>query len=126
MIAARLVEAGVAFVEVGQSGYDTHADNFEGHKSLVPPMEHGWAALLDDLEERGLLDDTLIVWAAEFGAEGVGVLLRLGAQFCPCLLLRPGWMSSSELPWASAAETHVQPGSPPVVIRVRVAQSPWS
>lgn len=67
MIAARLVEAGVAFVEVGQSGYDTHADNFEGHKSLVPPMEHGWAALLDDLEERGLLDDTLVVWMGEIG-----------------------------------------------------------
>lgn len=67
MIAARLVEAGVAFVEVGQSGYDTHADNFEGHKSLVPPMEHGWAALLDDLTERGLLDDTLVVWMGEIG-----------------------------------------------------------
>ncbi len=67
MIAARLVEAGVAFVEVGQSGYDTHADNFEGHKSLVPPMEHAWAALLDDLDERGLLDDTLVVWMGEIG-----------------------------------------------------------
>jgi hypothetical protein len=67
MIAARLVEAGVAFVEVGQSGYDTHADNFEGHKSLVPPMEHAWAALLDDLEERGLLEDTLVVWMGEIG-----------------------------------------------------------
>ncbi len=67
MIAARLVEAGVAFVEVGQSGYDTHADNFEGHKSLIPPMEHAWAALIDDLEERGLFDDTLIVWMGEIG-----------------------------------------------------------
>ena len=53
MIARSLVEAGVAFVEVGQSGYDTHADNFQGHKSLVPPMEKAWAALLDDLEDRG-------------------------------------------------------------------------
>lgn len=67
MTAARLVEAGVAFVEVGQSGYDTHADNFEGHKSLVPPMEHAWAALLDDLEARGLLDSTLVVWMGEIG-----------------------------------------------------------
>ncbi len=67
MIAARLVEAGVAFVEVGQSGYDTHADNFEGHKSLVPPMEHAWAALLDDLSDRGLLDNTLVVWMGEIG-----------------------------------------------------------
>jgi hypothetical protein len=67
MIAARLVEAGVAFVEVGQSGYDTHGDNFEGHKSLVPPMEKGWAALLDDLSERSLLQDTLVVWMGEIG-----------------------------------------------------------
>ncbi len=67
MIARSLVEAGVAFVEVGQSGYDTHADNFSGHKSLVPPMEKAWAALLDDLEERGLLDDTVVVWMGEIG-----------------------------------------------------------
>ena len=67
MIAARLVEAGVPFVEVGQSGYDTHADNFEGHKALLPPMEHAWAALLDDLEQRGLLQDTLVVWMGEIG-----------------------------------------------------------
>ena len=67
MIARSLVEAGVAFVEVGQSGYDTHADNFSGHKSLVPPMEKAWAGLLDDLEERGLLDDTVVVWMGEIG-----------------------------------------------------------
>lgn len=67
MIARRLVESGVAFVEVGQSGYDTHADNFEGHKSLVPAMEQAWGALLDDLRERGLLNDTLVVWMGEIG-----------------------------------------------------------
>jgi len=67
MTARCLVEAGVAFVEVGQSGYDTHADNFNGHKSLLPTMEQGWAALLDDLEDRGLLDDTLVVWMGEIG-----------------------------------------------------------
>ena len=67
MMARCLIEAGVAFVEVGQSGYDTHADNFEGHKSLVPCMEQAWAALIEDLEERGLFDDTLIVWMGEIG-----------------------------------------------------------
>jgi hypothetical protein len=67
MMARCLVEAGVAFVEVGQSGYDTHADNFEGHKSLVPPMDIAWSALLDDLEERGMLQDTLVVWMGEIG-----------------------------------------------------------
>lgn len=67
MIARRLVEEGVSFVEVGQSGYDTHADNFTGHKSLVPTMDRAWSALLDDLEERGLLQDTLVVWMGEIG-----------------------------------------------------------
>lgn len=67
MTAARLVEAGVAFVEVRHTDYDFHGDNFEGHKALVPPMEHAWAALLDDLENRGLLDDTLVVWMGEIG-----------------------------------------------------------
>jgi len=67
MIARRLVEEGVSFVEVGQSGYDTHGDNFTGHKSLVPTMDRAWSALLDDLEERGLLQDTLVVWMGEIG-----------------------------------------------------------
>ncbi len=67
LLARRLVEAGVPFVEVGQSGYDTHADNFSGHKGLVPPMEFAWAGLLNDLADRGLLDDTLVIWMGEIG-----------------------------------------------------------
>ncbi|MBL8797900.1 MAG: DUF1501 domain-containing protein, partial [Planctomycetia bacterium] len=67
MLARQLVEAGVAFVEVGQSGYDTHADNFSGHKGLVPPMDQAWAGLLTDLHQRGLLKNTLVVWMGEIG-----------------------------------------------------------
>jgi hypothetical protein len=67
LLARKLVEAGVPFVEVGQSGYDTHADNFTGHKGLVPCMEHAWSGLLTDLEQRGLLDKTLVVWMGEIG-----------------------------------------------------------
>ncbi len=67
LLARRLVEAGVPFVEVGQSGWDTHADNFTGHKGLVPCMEHAWAGLLTDLQQRGLLDDTLVIWMGEIG-----------------------------------------------------------
>jgi hypothetical protein len=67
MLARKLVEAGVPFVEVGQSGWDTHADNFTGHKALVPCMEFAWAGLITDLEQRGLLDDTLIIWMGEIG-----------------------------------------------------------
>lgn len=67
LLARQLVEAGVPFVEIGHSGYDTHADNFTGHKGLLPPMDQGWAALLQDLHERGLLEHTLVVWMGEIG-----------------------------------------------------------
>ncbi len=67
LMARKLVQSGVAFVEVGQSGYDTHADNFQGHKGLLPPMDHAWAGLLTDLASQGLLENTLVVWMGEIG-----------------------------------------------------------
>jgi hypothetical protein len=67
LMARRLIEEGVPFVEVGQSSYDSHADNFVCHRGLVPPMEHAWAGLLTDLEQRGLLENTLVVWMGEIG-----------------------------------------------------------
>ena len=67
LLARKLVESGVAFIEVGQSSYDTHSDNATGHRGLLPPMEHAWAGLLADLKERGLLETTLVVWAGEIG-----------------------------------------------------------
>lgn len=67
LLARQLVEAGVPFVEVNQSSYDSHADNTAWHKGLVPPLDQAWAGLLVDLERRGLLDKTLVVWAGEIG-----------------------------------------------------------
>ncbi len=71
LLARRLIEAGTRFVTTvnGPSiTWDTHKDNFNALKNrLVPPMEQAYAALLDDLEERGLLDTTLVVWMGEFG-----------------------------------------------------------
>ncbi len=67
LLARRLIEEGVSFVEVSQSSYDSHADNAVWHKALVPPMEHAWAGLLVDLQQRGLLDNTLVVWMGEIG-----------------------------------------------------------
>ncbi|WP_294223761.1 DUF1501 domain-containing protein [Prosthecobacter sp.] len=71
LLARRLIEAGTRFVTTvnGPSiTWDTHKDNFNGLKNkLVPPMEQAYAALLDDLEERGLLESTLVVWMGEFG-----------------------------------------------------------
>jgi hypothetical protein len=71
LLARRLVEAGVPFVSTvnGRSIiWDTHKDNFDRmKKTLVPPMERAYAALLEDLAERGLLDSTLVVWMGDFG-----------------------------------------------------------
>lgn len=67
MLARKLIESGVPFVEVGQSSYDTHGDNFTGHKGLLPPMEYAWSGLLDDLQRRGMLENTLVVWMGEIG-----------------------------------------------------------
>ncbi len=71
LLARRLVEAGTRFVTTvnGPSiTWDTHKDNFNTLKNrLVPPMDQAYAALLDDLDERGLLETTLVVWMGEFG-----------------------------------------------------------
>ena len=71
LLARRLVESGVRFVTTvnGPSiSWDTHADNFGRMKNqLVPPMDQAFAALLDDLDVRGLLDTTLVVWMGDFG-----------------------------------------------------------
>ncbi len=71
LLARRLVEVGVRFVATmnGRSIiWDTHEDNFGRLKNtLVPPMELAFSALLDDLETRGLLDTTLVLWMSDFG-----------------------------------------------------------
>ena len=67
LLARRLVERGVAFVEVTLEGWDTHADNFAAVKRLSETLDPAWSTLMTDLRERGLLDSTLIVWMGEFG-----------------------------------------------------------
>lgn len=71
LLARRLVESGVRFVTTvnGPSiTWDTHKDNFKQLKNrLVPPMEQAYAALLGDLDERGLLEETIVVWMGDFG-----------------------------------------------------------
>jgi uncharacterized protein (DUF1501 family) len=67
LLARRLVERGVPFVEVTLDGWDTHTDNFSLVKQLCGQLDKGWSSLMTDLKERGLLDSTLIVWMGEFG-----------------------------------------------------------
>jgi hypothetical protein len=67
MVARRLIEAGAPFVRVGRAWWDSHGQNFETHQELVPELDHVMAALIDDLQDRGLLEHTLIITLAEFG-----------------------------------------------------------
>jgi uncharacterized protein (DUF1501 family) len=67
LMARRLVEAGVPFVEVVQKGWDTHKDNFATVKRLSAELDAAMSTLLDDLASRGLLRSTLVVWMGDFG-----------------------------------------------------------
>ena len=70
LLARRLVERGVPFVEVALGdglGWDTHADNFRKVKTLSEELDTGWATLMTELKDRGLLENTTILWISEFG-----------------------------------------------------------
>ncbi|MDB5337658.1 MAG: hypothetical protein JWN70_3277 [Planctomycetaceae bacterium] len=68
LLGRRMLEAGVRFVTVTDGGWDTHANNFESLKNnLIPRFDQGIPELLIDLEERGMLDNTLVVWLTDFG-----------------------------------------------------------
>jgi hypothetical protein len=67
LMARRLVESGVKFVEVMLNGWDTHENNFERVAKLNGTYDGAFATLIKDLEARNLLDSTLIVWMGEFG-----------------------------------------------------------
>ena len=67
LLARRLVEHGVRFVEVVDGGWDTHDDNFDRFSTNGPRVDRAIAALLADLDARGLLNETLVVVATEFG-----------------------------------------------------------
>ena len=67
LLARRLLEAGVPMVKVARGFWDSHHDNFESHRELVPEFDRVLSVLLDDLHERGLLDSTLVIVLSEFG-----------------------------------------------------------
>jgi hypothetical protein len=73
LLARRLIEAGVTLVTCFSGsnpgdGWDTHADNFGQMKNkLMPPEDQAFSALIEDMDQRGLLEETLVVWSGEFG-----------------------------------------------------------
>ncbi|MBY0228551.1 MAG: DUF1501 domain-containing protein, partial [Gemmataceae bacterium] len=67
LLARRLLEEGVTFVKVASYGWDTHGDNFNGHLSLMGRFDQSFSAIVTDLHERRLLDNTLVIAMSEFG-----------------------------------------------------------
>lgn len=73
LLGRRLIESGVRFVTCFSGsnpgdGWDTHSDNFRRLKdTLMPPEDQAFSALIEDMDERGLLDETLVIWSGEFG-----------------------------------------------------------
>lgn len=71
LTARRLVERGVPFIQIYHGGYennwDQHGDLAEGHRQMAGEVDQPIAGLLADLDQRGLLDSTLVIWGGEFG-----------------------------------------------------------
>jgi len=67
LLARRLLEAGVPVVKVARGFWDSHHDNFESHRELVTDFDRVFSTLLDDLDERGMLERTLVMVLSEFG-----------------------------------------------------------
>jgi uncharacterized protein (DUF1501 family) len=90
LAARRLVEQGVPYVTINYGGWDTHVQNFQTMNRKLPEMDKALAALLTDLDERGLLASTVVWWSGEFGrtpkvmweAPWNGGRNHWGASFC--------------------------------------------
>jgi hypothetical protein len=112
LLARRLVEHGVPLVSVnwhndGQTFWDTHGNNFRRLKNdLIPPADRALAALIADLNQRGLLDETLVVWVGEFGRRPQITAANAGREhwpFCYSGLLAGGGIGGGQLYGASDA-----------------------
>jgi hypothetical protein len=119
LLARRLVEAGVPLVTVysfGNRDWDTHGNNFSALKStLLPPTDRGVSALLEDLHDRGLLDETLVVVMSEMGRtprinKGAG---RDHWSFCYSVVLAGGGIKGGQV-YGSSDRTAAYPSTNPV------------
>lgn len=122
LMARRLVERGVPFVSVnwhndGHAFWDTHGNNFNRLKNdLCPPADQALSALLDDLTERNLLDQTIIAWVGEFGRAPIINKANAGREhhpFCYSGALAGGGIRGGTVYGASDAVGHY-PAEDPV------------
>lgn len=133
LLAARLVAFGTRFVTITNAGWDTHLDNFTGHKRLLPPLDHALPALVRALEAMGLLERTLVVAMGEFGRTPK-INANVGRDHYPrvnwCLLagggVRPGQLIGGTDPGGEAPDdgTDIQPEDIAATIYHAVGISP--
>lgn len=120
LMARRLIEQGVPFVEVtlggfeaGALGWDTHANNFPTVRSLCRQLDAGWGTLMRELDERGLLESTTILWMGEFGRTPA-INNRAGRDHWPdswsCVLAGGGIRGGQAYGRTSADGTEVEEG----------------
>lgn len=119
LLARRLVEAGIPMItlySVGNRDWDTHGNNFASLKNtLLPPMDQGVSALLEDLASRGLLEETLVVWMGDMGRTpringGAG---RDHWSFCYSLVLAGGGVRGGQV-YGSSDRSAAYPSTNPV------------
>ena len=67
LMARRLVEKGVRFVQIFSGGWDSHDYLQRGHAARIKSVDKPIATLISDLKQRGMLDETLVIWTGEFG-----------------------------------------------------------
>ncbi|TWU10140.1 DUF1501 domain-containing protein [Allorhodopirellula heiligendammensis] len=122
LMARRLVEHGVPLISVnwhndGKNFWDTHGDNFNRLKNdLIPPADRALSALLTDLEERGLLDETIVAWVGEFGRKPQITAANAGREhwpFCYSGLLAGGGIRPGMV-YGSSDKHAAYPASDPV------------
>jgi uncharacterized protein (DUF1501 family) len=107
LLARRLAERGARFIDVEFGGFDWHNDNFAQCEEKLPVLDQALAALLGDLESRGLLESTLVVVATEFGRTPKIVAERSGRNHFPkafSYLLAGGGIVGGQV-WGKTDET---------------------
>ena len=67
LLARRLLDVGVRFVEIQRGGWDTHANNFRSLRNLTADIDRPWSALMEDLKSSGQIENTVVIWMGEFG-----------------------------------------------------------
>jgi hypothetical protein len=119
LLARRLVEAGVPMVTVysyGNRDWDTHGNNFNSLKNtLLPSTDRGLSALLSDLESRGLLDDTLVIWMGDMGRTPRinGSAGRDHWSFCYSIVMAGGGICAGQV-FGSSDRSAAYPSTNPV------------